>query len=471
MAFEAAAAKAPARRGRVGVPRRVMDPTCGGGAFLLAALDQFVARGLAPVDALARVAGHDIDDGAVRATRQAIEAWAEREGVRPGDRPEMDVRLSDALTVAVEPGQRPDVVLGNPPFATPLRGDGLPESAHTLRLEHAELLGPYADLAAVHLLHAVRSVMSQQGEEGEGGVVAFVLPQSLLSSRDVAGLREWLRSSAPTTHVWASDQLEFEANVRVFAPVLSVGGTASTTQTWAEQVAGALGVPHVDLDLEHGTLADLATATAGFRDEYYALAEAVGEESALGTGHPRLATVGAIDPLSFSWGSMPLRFAKQAWHRPVIDEDRIPSAKREWFARQRQPKVLLPTQSKIFEPYVDRNGSVLPVTPVISVHAAAEDLDRIAAVLLAPPVVAWAHRRWFGAALAINAIKLAAKDVVTIPLPPDRARWDEAASLVPMGPAALPEIAALMTQAYRSDDSLLRYWLDRAPISGDRLSE
>lgn len=145
----------------------------------------------------------------------------------------------------------------------------------------------------------------------------------------------------------------------------------------------------------------------------------------------------------------------------MIDEALLPSEIRSWFDRQRRPKVLLPTQARILEPFVDREGSVVPVTPLISIFAEPDDLDHIAALLLSPNVVAWAARRSFGSALASNAIKLRANDVLEIPLPPVCSFWDRAAALVPEGPAAVEEIASLMLQSFGGDESLLTWWQQR----------
>ena len=438
------------------LPSFVVDPTCGGGAFLLATLDQMVIRGLDPPEALDRVAGMDIDRGAVEASQRSLELWAEANGV---DRSLVNTRrqilVGDALDDWPDHWPEADLAIGNPPFATPLKGDAFPESANRVRLANTDVLGPYADLAAIHLLNAVSRVNPTSGR------VCLVLPQSLAAGRDSGALRAHLDSVAPPVRVWATADRVFDAGVRVFAPALQAGNsTPVQTESWAELIAHELGAPSVVLSEETGTVADLAVTTAGFRDEYYGLASACVEGDPDDT-RPRLATVGSIDPLETSWGLEVTRFAKSRWLRPVVNLDDLPEKVRGWADRQLVPKILLPTQSKIFEPFVDRSGSVLPVTPVLAVHAAEEDLDRIAAVLLAPPVVAWAYRRWFGTALSVNAIKLAAKDVGQLPLPVDLDSWGQAADLVGLGPSAVPEIGRLMTKSYEADPELFEWWLNR----------
>jgi len=121
---------------------------------------------------------------------------------------------------------------------------------------------------------------------------------------------------------------------------------------------------------------------------------------------------------------------------------------------------------------VDRDGSLVPATPLLSVQVDPDALDRIAAVLLAPPVVVWAWRRWFGAALAVDALTLAAKQVEELPLPSDTGAWDEAAAMVAdhTGTAAdvnagwnrACAVAEVMTRAYGADHEVFRWWLERS---------
>ncbi|MEZ5227909.1 MAG: hypothetical protein R2710_14920 [Acidimicrobiales bacterium] len=71
-----------------------------------------------------------------------------------------------------------------------------------------------------------------------------------------------------------------------------------------------------------------------------------------------------------------------------------------------------------------------PVTPLLALHAEPDALDLVTAVLLAPPVVAWAFARWFGTAMSVEAIKIAARDLADFPLPVDDGAWHEAAAIV-----------------------------------------
>jgi hypothetical protein len=336
--------------------------------------------------------------------------------------------------------------------------------------------------------------------------VALVQPQSVLSGRDTAALRRHCDREAPLHALWAARRAVFDAGVRACAVVLRPGTEAPQSVTlaagidvatvpavaqgsfeqghWAGLAARALGAPVLPAPLGVATdgqdgvapvLGDLATATAGFRDEYYGLLAACREwEGEPGAEPNRLVTVGAVDPLVTTWGRRPVRFGGRSWWRPVIDVEALEPRVRGWTGQRLTPKVVLATQSKVLEPVVDRVGTLVPATPLIAVTADPAELDRVAAVLLAPPVVAWAWQRWFGAALAVDALKLAASQVLELPLPPDLAAWDEAAALltgfdgdpaqVEVGTAneRAVEAARIMNRAYGASGRVFDWWLARA---------
>ncbi len=469
-------------------PELVLDPSCGGGGFLLGVLDHLMASGVPPEQALGRVAGMDIDASAISAARRALRAWCHGHGLSGSAALRVRLRTADALDGVPRAWPRPSVVIGNPPFASPLRGGSFPERAHLERRAAADLLGPYADLSAVHLLAAVRSCRP-------GGRVCLVLPQSLLAGRDTAGLRDWLDATAPPTALWISSVEQFRASVNVWAPVLSVAGERGAVRVsgatgasaegprliapgpWSGLAAEALGIPDPQIDgARLPAFGSLTTATAGFRDEYYGIAAACREATSDGDGDLRIVTSGSLDPLVCGWGRAEVTLAKQRWLRPVADRSSFEGPLGRWVEQQCRPKLVLPTQSRVFEPVIDRAGNLLPVTPVLSINASPAELGRLAAVLLSPPVVAWAHRRWFGTALSVGAMKLAARDLALLPLPSRArrgasARWDEAATLAlaidpfTVDPAATREtlntIGRLMTEAYGAPKSLFDWWSSR----------
>ena len=527
------------------LPSSILDPTCGGGAFLVGSLDRMVELGLDAQDAFGRVSGIDIDPGAVAATQDALAIWAAAHGITSKaslTQATGRVILGDALAFAVSSSNSggglpdsipvPDLIVGNPPFATPLKGTEFPDTAVAFRESRPDLFGPYADLAAIHVQSAIQLCGHVAGGQARSGAqVAFVLPQSILASRDTEGLRNRLAQIAPLRSLWATAEAMFEANVRVCAVVLELAGqqrdeseapahiiiaggpdvspiaTAKTSESWASLAARALGAPGIQLNVRLNSqlvsespyqapgqvLGDMVTATAGFRDEYYALASACRELSTVSpktappktappkTAPPktvRITTVGSLDPLISWWGERPIRFAKKSWDRPVVDMAALEDDVRmyAWLQSQLRPKVLLPTQSKVFEPVIDRDGTMAPVTPVLSIHVDPENLDRVAAVFLAPPIVAWAYSRWFGTALSVQAIKIAARDISSFPRPSHEDLWDQAAELIAAcgqthdsinDPDQIRlqviEIAKIMNQAYDGSQDTFDWWFGRLP--------
>ncbi len=379
--------------------------------------------------------------------------------------------VADALGRWPRSWPEPQLVVGNPPFASPMKSGSVPAEAAAYRNHHSDVLGPYADLAAIHLWRASQAL-------ADGGRLAFVAPVSIINARDTGLLWKRLETQADAVRVLIPSSSPFEASVRVFVPVLEMRREArSNRRSLAAAVGGAIGVPPVDLPLETPTLATIASATSGFRDEFYGLAEFAAEESQANSADAlrKLVNVGAIDPLYCSWGQHSARFAKARWERPVVDASKLSGKVGAFVDRQNRPKVLVATQSRVLEPVVDPVGDLVGITPTLIVTT-----DRpfhVAAVLLAPPVVAIAAQRWYGTGLTETALRPTASTLVELPLPLDQELWDQAAALVERNThpidgdqpapsvATLTEIAELMNRAYGSDTDVLQWWLERAGLT------
>jgi adenine-specific DNA-methyltransferase len=144
---------------------RVWDPTCGDGAFLR----QAAARGH-PVQ---RLTGHDLDGGAVEATRAAL--------------PGASVSASDLF--ALDPADIGpfEAIAGNPPF---VRVERLPEPRRrALRRAVRDGIGweppARADLSVLALLHCLRFL-------APGGRLAFVMPNTWMDADFGRPVRDWL---------------------------------------------------------------------------------------------------------------------------------------------------------------------------------------------------------------------------------------------------------------------------------------
>ena len=392
----------------------VLDPACGGGAFLLAAARR-----------TDRLVGIDVDPLAVAVTEASL-------FLATGRRPHTIV--ADALT-AEWPAC--DAVVGNPPFLSQLRSGTARTAA---RAAEVGARG-YVDDAALFLLAAARHARR----------VALLQPESIVSAAAAAPIRAEVGTRL--ARLWVPDRPLFDASVRVVGVVLGdVGGTGE----WAPALATARGVPEVHLD--GPALGEHATVSAGFRDEYYGLAPFVRERE----GAP-LVTSGLIDPAVCRWGSSEARYGKRRWQAPAVDLDGLAaSSLGPWAERQLVPKVLVATQTRVLEAVVDDAGAWLPCTPVLSVVPHDLDLWHVLAALLAPPVSAWALREAGGAALSGDAVKLSATQLRRLPLPRPGADWDAAAAALRVGDLAAAGAAACAAYGVATDP-VLGWWLARLP--------
>lgn len=438
----------------------VCDPACGDGAFLLAAADALAARGI-PRDAIAThlLWGIDVDPAAVDATRGHIERWA---GVAPGDH----VRVGDGLD-AVDWCGRFDVVVGNPPFLNQL------ELATARRgPPRWPGLGPYADSAFLFLLAGLDLVR-------EGGRVLLIQPQSIAATRDGRAVRERVRAAGAVLGMWTCDEHVFDASVRVCAPFVErrarqpaavarwegrdVAPVApapwNDAPTWSRLLVVRDEPPAVHLGGAR-SVGEMATATAGFRDQFYGLAPFVVDEQR--GSLPKLVTCGAIDPGRCTWGERPLRFSGRNWRHPRVDVASVEGPLRRWLDERLVPKVVVATQTKVIEAAVDVDGSWVPSTPVIAVHADPDDLFSVAAALHAPPAAAWAAATFAGTALTAEAIKLSARQVLAVPLPEEGRAWREAAVALAAGDVVLA--ARRMNDAHGCTTDVFTWWSNRARL-------
>jgi hypothetical protein len=488
-----------------GAPLRVCDPACGGGAFLLA-MGRRLARDGVPHDEIVaeRLWGIDLDPLAAAVTRTTLALWAAEAGCRCAD---TRVVVADALTTGLSAWQ-PDApgfsaLVGNPPFQGQL-ARGTARSVTDNAMLRARL-GPsavgYADTAALFVTAGLEMAV-------EGGVVAFILPESYLVARDAGPSRAAALSHGALVGIWmADDSLFDDAAVRVCAPILRKGhasdepvrrwtgadftdigppvaGVARPTgsATWAPLVADRHGHPTVDLG-DRPTLSSIARATAGFRDQYYGLVGHVVDRDADAPLVDRarrapLVTSGLIDPVRSLWGRRPARFARRSWAAPQVDLVTLASeqpALARWGRALLVPKVLVASQTRVIEVVVDEEGTWWPSVPVVAVTCSPDRLWHVAAALQSPPVTAWAMANYGGSALTGDAVKLAANQLLAAPLPPDGAAWDggadalrRAASAAASGDPtgwrdALVDSGRVMCDAYDVDHSVADWWASRLP--------
>lgn len=403
-------------------PLRICDPSCGSGNFLAG-----VARALPPDHAIEILEGADIDPLAAHAARAALAADPITSNIRasirvgdalvgrlPGTRHDPD--LAAASTTEPLHWQSPfDLVIGNPPFLGQL-GSGTARSralASYLRHASGDLIKGYADAALVFLW---RSILLA----APGGIIAMILPRSILNSRDAASIRAFAESNAEVLTIEPIDEARFDAGVqpcilvmrRRSAPLYekpSRAAWAFTSSARTETSAAR-------------TLSEICTATADFREAYYGLQPYIldDEDSNLDeTRFPRLITCGCIEPGRSLWGEKPVRLFKKQWLRPRVDlaSLRTDPTMRAWSDKRLIPKVLIATQTREIEAVADERGHWLPVTPVISVYPKpGVSIATLHRALSAPAASDAARVLAAGTGMSAHVIRLTARQVGQLPL-------------------------------------------------------
>ena len=379
--------------------------------------------------------------------------------------------MTSTALITKEPGF--DVILGNPPFLNQLEtatatARGL---ASIVRLRSGDAIRGYTDLSATFFLFSTHIVR-------RGGRIVLVQPQSLLAAKDASSVRRELLRVGTLESLWVSNEHVFPgAAVYTCAPTIHIGGPdrgtlhRSTTgkftplvpiqivnhelaqeDTWAHLTADASGIPDAQI-ITTDTISSVADATADFRDQYYGLEGFLVDDGDLpkqpppnDADFPLLITTGLIDLAACHWGSVPTRVLKTKWQAPRIDRARMvrDGTLGQWLTTRMVPKLLIATQTRVVEVLADDAGRLVPSVPVLTVTPHdAEQLWHIAAVIASPVCTAIAMRKYAGAALSSDAIKLSAKQVLQLPLPHESIDWDAAAQHFREATAAAEESARL----------------------------
>ncbi len=383
-----------ARRNR---PISVIDPACGDGRFLVAVRAAIERRG-----GSARLIGVDID----ASTLDSIESTA---GI--------DTVCADALSTgwldSVQPEGGFDLVIGNPPYLSQMA------AATTRGGSSGRGGGPYMDAAAEFLALGMELV------DPEGGRLAYVLPQSILSAQDAGEVRR--RIDERSTMIWSTwtGERDFDAQVVTCALAFEFGrrfGDANDGN-WSHVVTERSGVPALASVFERttseaGSLGDRVRLNANFRDEYYGMIPAVGDHAS----GPPLITSGLIDPGRCLWGERPVRFAKQRFTAPRLDLAALDDKMSRWAEQRLVPKVLIANQTPILEAVCDPNGDWLPGVPVVAAYphdanSAVATAWEVAAVLTSPAASTWAWHQRGGTGLGPTAIRVGPTMLAELPWP------------------------------------------------------
>ena len=132
---------------------------------------------------------------------------------------------------------------------------------------------------------------------------------------------------------------------------------------------------------------------------------------------------------------------------------------RRWVVDRLVPKVVLATQTKVLEAAVDVDGTWVPSTPVIAVHAATRTTSSgSAAVLLAPPVSVGGSTYAGGALPPMPSSSRPAR-CSTFRCRRGEREWADAAAAVEAGVNVLASAGGSLTaKAYGCDDDVFEWW-------------
>lgn len=450
-------------------PVTILDPACGDGRFLVEASRVARDRGGEPV-----LIGVDIDEAAIAAARRHPELA------------DAELVCADALDEAASWRRHTvDVVVGNPPFLSPLSSA---VRADDRRRGGASGRGAYTDVAVRFLDLMVRHVRPV------GGRVGLVLPISVLGSRDAAAVRRAIAATCDMQWFWWSPDPLFDASVTTCAvtlervasptarpvarslgadmrPIASAPRPTESDEDWGALIADQLGVPTAGLDALSASsrLGDHAEISADFRDQYYGLLDALVEIDSTGAPFPGvlpLVTTAHIDPALCHWGRRRVRYGKRQWWRPGVDRALVDADTASWIERRAVPKVVVATQTAVIEAVADHDGCWLPAVPAISVVPTSESritLDEIVAVLTSPVPSALVACRAAGTGLSPRVVRVTARHLARLPWPDGP--LDDAVAACRAG--RLQECAELVSAAYgitgRTRDDLVDWWVERLP--------
>ena len=456
----------------------VLDPSCGTGRFLLAAGERLVEHRQAGTGECAMAAWQHVGPHLLGLDSDPIAtAWltARLTSLAGGDcDAARGIRTLDALSPEGIPACKADIVVGNPPFGSPLKSASDAESARVAARSFGRPVGRYTDLAAI-FLGLARTAITEQGYLG------MVQPLSMLAARDAAPIRAALREVCTLTAAWASGRHIFDASVYTCALVFKHNTPtdtfhverfrdlpvqpcppitiSATDDSWASLATAAIGFPDVPPHQTGGTLGNICQATADFRDQYYGLKPAIEEcGDSIDEDVVPVVTTGVLDAARCHWGHKPIRLFGQEWSKPGIRVPALSESMQSWAATRLVPKIMLPTQTRTLEPVLDMTGHWLPSVPIITITATRpHDLARIGAVLACPLISLVAIHRFLGTARNPKAIKLSARDVLMLPTPADTDAWDAGADSFRLAQEAvtqeqcdehLADCAAHMSTAY-----------------------
>ncbi len=195
---------------------RLLEPSCGHGAFLVAAIGRLAAaakRAKAGADKLKdAIRAYDIDDAHVDTTRIAISDALERAGFKAGDATTLAkawVRRADFLLESFG-NERFHVVIGNPPYVR------IEQIAEVLQREYRARYATIYDRADLYVAFIERSLRLLAPE----GVVSFICADRWTSNKYGSPLRKLIAEQFATdVYIDLHKASPFESEVNAYPAI------------------------------------------------------------------------------------------------------------------------------------------------------------------------------------------------------------------------------------------------------------
>jgi hypothetical protein len=388
----------------------LLDPACGGGAFLLAAYDRLLRR-LPNADADERshclqtqIFGIDRDPLAVSVTRLSLLLRLLDECSMPANGLPDLTRTIHAGNSLVEAEHDPeqvlggqdwqrrfaevqqcegfDVVVGNPPY---LDAEGMTRHQPHLRrycTQHYRTATGNWDLFCVFIERALSLCKP-------GGWHSFVVPNKLLSAGYGAATRSLLACDHQLTHLrdysrvsvfpaaiypivyhvrrsppMASTQVCYEEMASLEQVARQTWLPLHTLQTpqhpWRmggtpKQGAAIATLQSAPTLADYATLMDAATVTEAYAIRPLIREAASGDAIASPDGF-RVVNSGTLDPYQMLWGKKPLRYLGDRYLHPIIPQMALADLPPKRLHQARQPKLLVASMTRRLEVVFDEAG-------------------------------------------------------------------------------------------------------------------
>lgn len=442
-------------------PITILDPACGGGAFLLAAYQQLLQCQPYPLSyeqrkelLLNSFFGVDIDPQAIAVTKLSLYLQLLIGEAKPCTTPLPDLSQnivcgnaimgldwSEAFPVATKAGGF-DVVVGNPPYLdSEWMTVALPEWRRYCAHHYQTAVGNW-DLFCVFIEKGLELCRQE-------GLMSFVVPNKLASAAYAAETRSLLTRDNQLLSIHDYSQAS-AFSVAVYPLVVTVQKTVSQCPAPVEfsimqmsdrhpiverlhpldyalyadhpQKPWLIPTLHHTIDwltqLSHQfpPLADVAQVTgAATVAEAYAMRSLLQNQPTPQAGDLRMVNSGTLDRYRWLWGEKPLRYLGASYLYPVIVRSHTKQLPKTRWHQATQPKIIVAGMTRQLECALDSTGSILAGKST-SVVRSTLDLRYLLAVLNSPLIHLYFVSRFGGNRLQGGYLRVGPPQLKQLPM-------------------------------------------------------